>query len=187
LFINEKKEMMRVLHEEQEFAGKFIRYMLERNIKIEAGLVDQLFNSSEKRLARALLILARYGKEGEPETVVAKISQETLAELVGTTRSRVNFKCRFEGSHGCRCGHPRWVPNDAAFAQKAAGTQKSEHGLFALRIYDSQFGVPRLKVKNVVAWIILGKENLPFFELNNPPRYASVREITLDVERLCFF
>jgi CRP-like cAMP-binding protein len=87
----EKKEMMRVLHDEPEFAGKFINYMLQRNIKIEADLVDQLFNSSEKRLARALLILARYGKEGEPETIVAKISQETLAELVGTTRSRVNF------------------------------------------------------------------------------------------------
>jgi CRP/FNR family transcriptional regulator, cyclic AMP receptor protein len=87
----QKKEMMRVLHDEQEFAGKFISYMLERNIKIEADLVDQLFNSSEKRLARALLILARYGKAGEPETLVAKISQETLAELVGTTRSRVNF------------------------------------------------------------------------------------------------
>ena len=87
----EKKEIMRVLHAEQEFAGKFLHYMLERNIKIEADLVDQLFNSSEKRLARALLILARYGKEGEPETLVAKISQETLAELVGTTRSRVNF------------------------------------------------------------------------------------------------
>jgi CRP/FNR family transcriptional regulator, cyclic AMP receptor protein len=87
----EKQEMMRVLHDEQEFAGKFISYMLERNIKIEADLVDQLFNSSEKRLARALLILARYGKKGAPETIVAKISQETLAELVGTTRSRVNF------------------------------------------------------------------------------------------------
>src|ERR1700675_5033807 len=87
----EKQEMMRVLHDEQEFAGKFINYMLERNIKTEADLVDQLFNSSEKRLARALLILARYGKEGAPEAVVAKISQETLAELVGTTRSRVNF------------------------------------------------------------------------------------------------
>jgi CRP/FNR family transcriptional regulator, cyclic AMP receptor protein len=65
--------------------------MLERNLKTEADLVDQLFNSSEKRLARALLILARYGKAGEPEAIVAKISQETLAELVGTTRSRVNF------------------------------------------------------------------------------------------------
>ena len=86
-----KKEMMHVLHDEPEFAGKFIKYMLERNLKTEADLVDQLFNSSEKRLARALLILARYGKEGEPETIIAKISQETLAELVGTTRSRVNF------------------------------------------------------------------------------------------------
>src|ERR1700736_1143951 len=89
--IIDRKEMMRVLHEQPEFAEKFINYMLERNIKIEADLVDQLFNSSEKRLARALLILARYGKAGEPETLVAKISQETLAELVGTTRSRVNF------------------------------------------------------------------------------------------------
>jgi CRP/FNR family transcriptional regulator, cyclic AMP receptor protein len=87
----EKKEIMRVLQDEPEFAGKFIHYMLERNLKTEADLVDQLFNSSEKRLARALLILARYGKEGQPETMVAKISQETLAELVGTTRSRVNF------------------------------------------------------------------------------------------------
>jgi CRP-like cAMP-binding protein len=87
----EKKEMMRVLQDQPEFAAKFITYMLERNLKTEADLVDQLFNSSEKRLARALLILARYGKEGEPETIIAKISQETLAELVGTTRSRVNF------------------------------------------------------------------------------------------------
>jgi CRP/FNR family transcriptional regulator, cyclic AMP receptor protein len=87
----EKKEMMRVLNDEQEFAGKFISYMLERNLKTEADLVDQLFNSSEKRLARALLMLARYGKEGQPLTMVAKISQETLAELVGTTRSRVSF------------------------------------------------------------------------------------------------
>lgn len=76
----EKNEMVRVLHDQQQFADKFIHYMLERNLKIEADLVDQLFNSSEKRLARALLILARYGKEGEAETLVAKISQETLAE-----------------------------------------------------------------------------------------------------------
>jgi CRP-like cAMP-binding protein len=89
--IIDRKEILRVLHEQPEFAEKFINYMLERNIKIEADLVDQLFNSSEKRLARALLILARYGKQDERETVVAKISQETLAELVGTTRSRVNF------------------------------------------------------------------------------------------------
>ena len=82
--------MMRVLHDEPEFAGKFITYMLERNPKTEAD-VDQLFNSSETRLARALLILARYGKEGKSETISATISQETLAELVGTRRSRVNF------------------------------------------------------------------------------------------------
>jgi CRP-like cAMP-binding protein len=87
----QKKEMIRVLHEEKEFANRFISFMLKRNVKIEADLVDQLFNSSEKRLARALLLLARYGKEGQPETMIAKISQETLAELVGTTRSRVNF------------------------------------------------------------------------------------------------
>ena len=87
----EKKEMIRVLHEEKEFADRFISYMLKRNVKIEADLVDQLFNSSEKRLARALLMLARYGREGQPEKVISKISQETLAELVGTTRSRVNF------------------------------------------------------------------------------------------------
>jgi CRP/FNR family cyclic AMP-dependent transcriptional regulator len=87
----ERKEILRVLHSHQEFADRFIHYMLERNVKIEADLIDQLFNSSEKRLARALLILARYGKVGEPDTIVANISQETLAELVGTTRSRVNF------------------------------------------------------------------------------------------------
>jgi CRP/FNR family transcriptional regulator, cyclic AMP receptor protein len=87
----EKLEMIRVLRDEQRFANRFIEYMLERNIKIEADLVNQLFNSSEKRLARALLILARYGQQGEPHTMVAKISQETLAELVGTTRSRINF------------------------------------------------------------------------------------------------
>jgi CRP/FNR family transcriptional regulator, cyclic AMP receptor protein len=87
----EKKEMMRVLRDEREFAGKFISYILERNIKIEADLVDQLFNSSEKRLARALLLLANFGKEGRPEPILAKISQETLAEMIGTTRARVSF------------------------------------------------------------------------------------------------
>ena len=85
-----KDEMIRILHEQKEFADRFISYMLKRNVRIEADLVDQLFNSSEKRLARALLLLARYGKEGQPETIIGKISQETLAELVGTTRSRVN-------------------------------------------------------------------------------------------------
>lgn len=89
--IIEKNEMLRVLHEEKDFADRFIAYMLKRNVRIEADLVDQLFNSTEKRLARALLLLARYGKEGQPETLIGKISQETLAELVGTTRGRVNF------------------------------------------------------------------------------------------------
>jgi CRP-like cAMP-binding protein len=86
-----KSAMMRVLREEQAFAERFIAHILARNIRFEADLVDQLFNSSEKRLARTLLLLARYGKAGKPETIVPKISQETLAEMVGTTRSRVSF------------------------------------------------------------------------------------------------
>jgi CRP-like cAMP-binding protein len=85
------KEMIRVLHSEHLFSDRFIAYMVERNIRIEEDLVDQLFNSSEKRLARTLLLLARYGKENKPEAVIPKISQETLAEMIGTTRSRVNF------------------------------------------------------------------------------------------------
>jgi CRP/FNR family transcriptional regulator, cyclic AMP receptor protein len=87
----EKKEMIRVLHYEHAFSDRFITYMLSRNIRIEEDLVDQLFNSSEKRLARTLLLLARYGTEDRPQRVLPKISQETLAEMVGTTRSRVNF------------------------------------------------------------------------------------------------
>src|ERR1700688_564664 len=87
----EKQEMIRVLHAEHEFSDRFVAYMLTRNIRIEQDLVDQLFNSSEKRLARTLLLLARYGKQDKPQKLVAKISQETLAEMVGTTRSRVNF------------------------------------------------------------------------------------------------
>ena len=86
----EKDAMVRLLHEEPTFSDRFISYMLARNIRIEADLVDQLFNSSEKRLARALLLLARYG-EASPQRAVPRISQETLAEIVGTTRSRVNF------------------------------------------------------------------------------------------------
>jgi len=86
-----KSAMMRVLREEQAFAERFIAHTLARNIRFEADLVDQLFNSSEKRLARTLLLLARYGKAGKPEPIVPKISQETLAEMVGTTRSRVSF------------------------------------------------------------------------------------------------
>ena len=87
----EKKEMMRVLHAEHEFSDRFIAHMLSRNIRVEEDLVDQLFNSSEKRLARTLLLLARYGTEDKPQVVLPKISQEMLAEMVGTTRSRVNF------------------------------------------------------------------------------------------------
>jgi CRP/FNR family cyclic AMP-dependent transcriptional regulator len=90
LFI-EQKEMMRVLRTEHALSDLFISHMLTRNIRIEEDLVDQLFNSSEKRLARALLLLARYGKEDQPHAVLHKVSQETLAEMIGTTRSRVNF------------------------------------------------------------------------------------------------
>jgi CRP/FNR family transcriptional regulator, cyclic AMP receptor protein len=90
LVIN-NSEMFRVLHTEHAFSDRFITYMLERNIRIEEDLVDQLFNSSEKRLARTLLLLARYGKQDKPQTVLPKIPQETLAEMVGTTRSRINF------------------------------------------------------------------------------------------------
>jgi CRP/FNR family cyclic AMP-dependent transcriptional regulator len=85
------KEMMRVLHGQQAFSDLFIRQLLLRNIRVEADLVDQLFNSSEKRLARALLLIAHYGNQGEPQTEVPPISQETLAEMIGTTRTRVNF------------------------------------------------------------------------------------------------
>jgi CRP/FNR family transcriptional regulator, cyclic AMP receptor protein len=91
LLVIEKKEMIRVLHAEHAFSDRFVSYMLSRNIRVEEDLVDQLFNSSEKRLARTLLLLARYGKKKQPEKVIAKISQETLAEMIGTTRGRVNF------------------------------------------------------------------------------------------------
>ena len=91
VMIIDKKAMIRVLHDEHKFSDRFISYMLSRNIRIEEDLVDQLFNSSEKRLARTLLLLARYGKEDKPQGVLPKISQEMLAEMVGTTRSRVNF------------------------------------------------------------------------------------------------
>jgi len=87
----DKKAMMEALHREHEVSDMFVAYLLARNIRYEEDLVDQLFNSSEKRLARILLLLAHFGKEGKPETVVPKISQETLAEMVGTTRPRVSF------------------------------------------------------------------------------------------------
>jgi CRP/FNR family cyclic AMP-dependent transcriptional regulator len=91
VLVIEKSEMFKVLHAEHGLSDLFIKFMLARNIRIEADLVDQLFNSSEKRLARTLLLLARYGREDQPHGVLPKMSQETLAEMIGTTRSRVNF------------------------------------------------------------------------------------------------
>ena len=90
LFI-EKDEMIRALHAEHAFSDRFITYMLARNLRIEEDLIDQLFNSSEKRLARTLLLLARYGAQDQPQKVIPKVSQEMLAEMIGTTRARVNF------------------------------------------------------------------------------------------------
>jgi CRP/FNR family cyclic AMP-dependent transcriptional regulator len=87
----DKAAIVRTLHEEPEFSAMFMSHLLSRNARVEADLVDQLFNSSEKRLARVLLLMANFGKEGRPEPIIAKVSQETLAEMVGTTRSRVNF------------------------------------------------------------------------------------------------
>jgi CRP-like cAMP-binding protein len=86
-----KADITRVIHEEPAFAELFISHLLARNSRVEEDLVDQLFNSSEKRLARTLLLLANFGKEGRPEPIIAKVSQETLAEMIGTTRSRVSF------------------------------------------------------------------------------------------------
>ena len=91
LLVIDKGEMIRALHEEHDFSDRFIAYMLTRNIRVEADLIDQLFDSSEKRLARTLLLLARYGAPGRPQKVLPKVSQEMLAKMIGTTRSRVNF------------------------------------------------------------------------------------------------
>jgi len=91
LLVIEKNELLRVLHAEHELSDHFISYMLARNIRVEEDLIDQLFNSSERRLARTLLLLARYGKQDQPDRILPKVSQETLASMVGTTRSRVNF------------------------------------------------------------------------------------------------
>ncbi len=91
LLVIEKDELLRVLHAEHELSDHFIRYMLAHNIQVEEDLIDQLFNSSEKRLARTLLLLARYGKQDQPDRILPKVSQETLAGMIGTTRSRVNF------------------------------------------------------------------------------------------------
>jgi CRP/FNR family transcriptional regulator, cyclic AMP receptor protein len=91
VLVIEKGEMFKVLHEQHDLSDRFITFMLARNIRIEEDLIDQLFNSSEKRLARTLLLLARYGKEDQPHGVLPKVSQEMLAEMIGTTRPRVNF------------------------------------------------------------------------------------------------
>jgi CRP-like cAMP-binding protein len=91
LLVIEKPEMIRVLHSEHALSDRFLSYLLVRNIRVEEDLIDQLFSSSEKRLARTLLLLAHYGKENQPQKMITKVSQETLAEMVGTTRSRVNF------------------------------------------------------------------------------------------------
>ncbi|TCK70882.1 Crp/Fnr family transcriptional regulator [Acidipila rosea] len=87
----QRDEMIRVLHDEHVFSDLFLKFMLARSMRTQADLVDQLFNSSEKRLARILLLMAEFGKQGEPETLIPKITQETLAEMIGTTRSRVSF------------------------------------------------------------------------------------------------
>jgi CRP/FNR family cyclic AMP-dependent transcriptional regulator len=91
VLVIDKNEMLKVLHEQHTLSDRFISFMLARNIRIEEDLIDQLFNSSEKRLARTLLLLARYGREDKPHAVIPNLSQETLAEMIGTTRSRVNF------------------------------------------------------------------------------------------------
>jgi CRP/FNR family transcriptional regulator, cyclic AMP receptor protein len=91
ILVIEKEEMTRVLHAERALSDRFVSYVLSRNIRIEQDLIDQLFNSSEKRLARTLLLLARYGKESQPEMMLLGVSQEMLAGMIGTTRSRVNF------------------------------------------------------------------------------------------------
>src|SRR5258706_13652071 len=91
LLVIDKNELLRVLHAEHELSDYFITYMLAHNIRVEEDLIDQLYNSSEKRLARTVLLRARYGKQEQPERILAKVSQETLAKMVGTTRSRVNF------------------------------------------------------------------------------------------------
>jgi CRP/FNR family cyclic AMP-dependent transcriptional regulator len=91
VLVIEKNEMLRVLHEEHELSDRFISYMLSRNIRVQEDLIDQLFNSSEKRLARTLLLLARFGNQAQPQKILPRVSQEMLAEMIGTTRSRVNF------------------------------------------------------------------------------------------------
>jgi CRP/FNR family cyclic AMP-dependent transcriptional regulator len=91
VLVIDKKEMLNVLHEQHDLSDLFINFVLTRNIRVEEDLIDQLFNSTEKRLARTLLLLARYGKEDQPQRALPKVSQETLAEMIGTTRTRVNL------------------------------------------------------------------------------------------------
>jgi CRP-like cAMP-binding protein len=91
VLVIDKKEMLNVLHEQHDLSDLFINFVLTRNIRVEEDLIDQLFNSTEKRLARTLLLLARYGKEDQPKRALPKVSQETLAEMIGTTRTRVNL------------------------------------------------------------------------------------------------
>ena len=119
----EKATMIRVLHEEPAFSEFFVSHLLARTIRVEADLVDQLFNSSEKRLARALLLLANFGKEGEPEPILAKISQETLAEMIGTTRSRVSaFMNKFRELGLYRLQRPHRSPSFVAECGSARAT-----------------------------------------------------------------
>jgi CRP/FNR family transcriptional regulator, cyclic AMP receptor protein len=96
----ERAEMVRVMHEEQSFSDLFLKFLLARSMRTQADLVDQLFNSSEKRLARILSLLAEFGKPGEPESLIPAITQETLAEMIGTTRSRVSFFMNRFREHG---------------------------------------------------------------------------------------
>jgi CRP-like cAMP-binding protein len=91
ILVIDKNELLRVLHAEHELSDHFIAYMLAHNIRVEEDLIDQLFNSSEKRLARTLLVLAHYGKQEQPDRILPKVSQDTLAKMIGTTRPRVNF------------------------------------------------------------------------------------------------
>ncbi len=150
----EKPEKIRVLHEEHAFADVFVAFLLARNARIQADVVDQLFNSSEKRLARVLLLLAHFGKDSKPETVIPKISQEVLAEMIGTTRSRVNFfmnrfrKLGFIDYNGglevhnpAECG-PARVASGRGRPGAAAATQRADGSLNACPVTDC----PRLVV-----------------------------------------
>ena len=139
----DKKAMMHALHREHTFSDLFVAYLLTRNIRYEEDLVDQLFNSSEKRLARILLLLAHFGKEGVPETVIPKISQETLAEMVGTTRSRVSFfmnRFRKLGfvDYDARAGCKSTVHFSTSFSTTRTFVLEETHTLLSCRRSDSR-------------------------------------------------